>query len=72
MSVCVCACALLLTVVNVEWEGLQHVSIKFACSVAESCGNSVGNITQKTDEVVTHLMLSYGIHLHLRYSSFLQ
>lgn len=34
-------CALVLTVVNVEWVGLQYVSIISVCSVAQRCGNSV-------------------------------
>ncbi len=34
-------CVLVLTVVNVEWVGLQYVSVISACSVAQRCGNSV-------------------------------
>lgn len=33
--------ALVPTVINVEWVGLQYVSIISACSVAQCCGNSV-------------------------------
>ena len=41
--------ALVLTIVDVEWEGLQCVSIVFACSVAQRCGNSVENIQEETE-----------------------
>lgn len=34
-------CALVLTVINVEWVGLQCISIISARSVAQRCGNSV-------------------------------
>lgn len=33
--------ALACTVVNVEWVGLQYVSVISACSVAQRCGDSV-------------------------------
>lgn len=49
MKICVCmyahisvgGVALARTVVNVEWVGLQYVSVISSCSVAERCGNSV-------------------------------
>lgn len=33
--------ALARTVVNVEWVGLQYVSVISSCSVAQRCGDSV-------------------------------
>lgn len=33
--------ALARTVVNIEWVGLQYVSVISSCSVAQRCGNSV-------------------------------
>lgn len=48
--------ALARTVVNVEWVGLQYVSVISACSVAQCCGDSVrqhrGKKREKSTSVV--------------------
>lgn len=55
MKICVGEFALARTVVNVEWVGLQYVSVISACSVAQRCGDSVrqhGGKNEKSTSVV--------------------
>lgn len=42
--------ALARTIVNVEWVGLQYVSIISSCSVAECCGDSVSQHRGKKEK----------------------
>lgn len=54
-----CVCALVLTVVNVEWEGLQYVAIISACSVTQCCGNSVKHHTEKQTQSGTSAVCDF-------------
>lgn len=46
-------CVPVFTVINVEWVGLQDISIISACSVAKCCGNSVKH-PRKTKSQTLH------------------
>lgn len=64
------------TVFNVEWEGLQDVSVISACSVAQRRGNSAGTEVEKKNkqskflpdavtERIKHPMGKRGTHVLL-------